>query len=365
MKYNYDEKTNKMLEELQASILEEYDNSPAISVRLNLLPMNHNAYDKYVRIKNEDGTFRTEIREHKVQNPVKTIAIHEATPGKADGSMPTKPPRYVTDVNHYERLVKSGTPKNPRPYGDSTAYHAMVAYPGLFGNPEIVLYLPATSSPEQLANKPLTKYAYGIERLCGEEQNYHLAIANQAMLAAFVLREIGYDKQAGAKHVFPHQFFARNNKACPARMLYATDLLEKTKTGKHLTQQEEDALKEYVPWDVFVNLVETFYERDKYPLELEQKFIMDHSDYEAYKKDPEHYNYAERRKFKEKTPIDPIRIAGPADPDYSYLRPIKPEENQNLTFKEIKYSKKDNKTNNNTNNNIKKNKNDKDDDLER
>lgn len=332
MKYNYDEKTNQMLEELEHSILEEYDSTPDISVRVALLPQYHSAYSKYRKVVDENGSVNTTINAHRTDTPVTTVAIHEATPGKPDGSMPTKPPRFKTNIAHYEKILRDGTPSDPRLYGSTIGYHSMIAYPGIMGNPEIVIYLPATCSPEQIANSALTKYTYGIERLCGEEQNYHMAIANQAMLAAFVLREIGYDRNSAPNHVFPHQFLAKNNKACPARTLYATELLEKKKAGQRLSLEDEEAIKEYVPWDVFSNLVEVFFERNRFPQELEEKFIMDKSDYEAYMQDPEGYNYSERKKFKQKTEIDPVRLTGPRELDVSYLRPVKTEELQNLTF---------------------------------
>ena len=114
------------------------------------------------------------------------------------------------------------------------------------------------------------------------------------MLTAFVLREMGYDKDTAMRHIFPHNFFAKNNKACPARMLYASTLLRKSQKEK-LTEQEIEDIKEYVPWEVYMKLVKTFLERDKYPQQLEEKFIYDMSDYEAYMKSPKEYNYRQRK----------------------------------------------------------------------
>ena len=315
MKYNYDDKTNKLLTDLEQEILAEYDDTPEISVRVNLLPMSHNTLSKYEKVFNEDGTRKTVTNEHNSEHAKTVVAIHESTPGMADGSMPTKPDKYIRGIPHYEKLLRYGS-KN-RPHGSTIGYHSMVAYPGLLNRPEIVIYLPATSSPDQVGNRDYAKYTYGIERLCGKEQNYHLGIANQAMLTAFVLREMGYDKESAMRHVFPHNFFAKNHKDCPARMLYASRLLEKTKEGIELTSEEQDIVKEYVPWQVFSNLVGSFFERDKYPQQLEEKFIMDMDDYQAYMSSPESYNYSERKKSKTKAKVDSVELTGAKEKQYN------------------------------------------------
>lgn len=298
MKYNFDEKTNQMLKELELQILEEYDNSRETHVRVNLLPLHHNATSKYEKIFDENGNKTIQVNEHNEEHDKTLVAIHEATPGKADGTMPTKPPESAVDIAHYEKLLRNED-KNGG-YGTTIGYHAMVAQPGLMERPEIVLYMPATFSPDQIGNTNYARFAYGIERLCGDKQNYHLAIANQAMLTAFVLKEMGYDKQAAMRHVFPHNFLAKNKKECPARMLYASRLLEKTKDGTELTEEELEVMKEYVPWQVFHSLVGRFLEREKFPQELEEKFIYDLDDYKAYMENPQGYNYSERRQDKEK-----------------------------------------------------------------
>lgn len=314
MNYNFNTTTNQLLTDLEQEILTEYDNVPEISVRVNLLPMSHNTLSKYEKIFNEDGTRKTVTNEHNSEHAKTVVSIHESSPGMTDGSMPTKPDKYKRSISHYEKLLRYGS-KN-RPHGSTIGYHSMVAYHGLLNKPEIVIYLPATSSPDQVGNRDYAKYTYGIERLCGEEQNYHLAIANQAMLTAFVLREMGYDKESAMKHVFPHNFFAKNHKDCPARMLYASRLLEKTKAGIELTPEEQSIVKEYVPWQVFSNLIKTFLERDKYPQELENKFIMDMEDYKAYMSDPKSYNYSERKKSKVKSNIDSVELTGSREKKY-------------------------------------------------
>jgi len=298
MKYHFDEKTNQMLKELEMQILEEYDKSPEIHVRVRLLPLEHNATSKYHKELDENGEMQFTIDESNEEHDKTVVAIHEATPGKSDGTMPTKPDENVVGINRYEKLLINED-KNEG-YGTTIGYHAMIAQPGLMNRPEIVLYMPATFSPNQIGNPNYQKYAYGIERLCGDKQNYHLAIANQAMLTAFVLKEIGYDKQAAMRHVFPHNFLAKNKKDCPARMLYASRLLDKTKDGAELTQEELEVIKEYVPWQVFHSLVGRFLEREKFPQELEEKFIYDLDDYKAYMENPQEYNYSERRKNKDK-----------------------------------------------------------------
>lgn len=301
MKYNFDEKTNQMLKELEEQILEEYDNSSETHVRVNLLPLNHNAMSKVHKKLDDNGNMVTTIDEPNEEHDKTVVAIHEAS-GTGDGPYPTKPPEDEVDVSiqHYEKLLRNED-KN-QGYGTTIGYHAMIAQPGLMKRPEIVLYMPATCSPNQVGNPAYQKYAYGIERLCGDKQNYHLAIANQAMLTAFVLKEMGYDKQAAMRHVFPHNFFAKNKKECPARMLYASRLLDKTKDGTELTEQELEIMKEYVPWQVFHSLVGRFLEREKFPQELEEKFIYDMSDYIAYMENPQEYNYSERRESKGKVP---------------------------------------------------------------
>lgn len=303
MKYNFDEKTNQMLKELEQQILEEYDNSPETHVRVNLLPLHHNATSKYEKIVDENGNKTTVINEHNEEHDKTLVAIHEATPGKPDGTMPTKPDESVVGINRYEKLLRNED-KNDG-HGTTIGYHAMIAQPGLMNRPEIVLYMPATFSPDQIGNTNYARFAYGIERLCGDKQNYHLAIANQAMLTAFVLKEMGYDKQAAIRHVFPHHFLVNRNKVanpkeCPARMLYASKLLDRTKDGTELTEEELEVMKEYVPWQVFHSLVGRFLEREKFPQELEEKFIYDLDDYRAYMEDPKSYNYSKRKLVKDK-----------------------------------------------------------------
>ena len=52
MKYNFSEEINKMLKELESSIMDEFDSSPEIGVRVNLLPKAHNTMSQYEHIVN-------------------------------------------------------------------------------------------------------------------------------------------------------------------------------------------------------------------------------------------------------------------------------------------------------------------------
>lgn len=262
------------------------------------------------------------VNEQNTHMDPRFVVIHETTPGKTkkyeDGIMtenverPTKPGRWIRSFDYYDKLIRNqgitdresaiaradeieAEFAQDRPFGRTIGYHARIDSPGLMGRDEIVLLMPATASPDQISNREMTPYVYGIERCGGEEQDYHKAVATQAMLAAFVCKEMGYDKELIEKRVFPHNFFAKFKNSCPNRMLYASILLQQGKK-RSLTAQEKEDIKEYVPWEVFSNLVVDFFERDRYPEELKRKFIYDMNDYEAYVKDPEHYNYEERRK---------------------------------------------------------------------
>lgn len=252
------------------------------------------------------------------------VAIHETTPGMTkkyeqgiltdadDVVRPTKPGRWVRSFDYYDKLIRNqGVTDREgaiarcdeieaefaqnRPFGRTIGYHARIDAPGLLGRDEIVILLPATASPDQISNKYMTPYVYGIERCVGEEQDFHKGIAMQAMLTAFVFKQLGYDVETVKKRVFPHNFFTKFKQSCPNRMLYASILLQASKK-REITEQEIKDIKEYVPWEVFTNLVTTFFERDKYPEELRRKFIYDMADYDAYMADPEGYNYEERRK---------------------------------------------------------------------
>lgn len=310
----YDSKMKKLLRDLRDEIMSEYDQSEPISVRVNLLPQSHNAMSEFE--KGNDGKVMINkngekmINKHNEHADPINIAIHETTPNNQTGVMkdgikskgikdPGKPQKNTRGAVRYDELLRYGflEAEKRKRHGRTIGYHARIDYPGLLGRPEIVILEPAVCSPDQVTNAKFAKSVYGIERLCGEEQNYHLAVANQAMLTAFVLKEMGYDNEMAMKHIFPHNFYAKNRKACPARMLYASALVEKSKKIA-LTQEEIDSIKEYVPWEVFMGLVSTFLERDKYPQELREKFIYDMSDYDAYSKDPKNYNYSERKKQK-------------------------------------------------------------------
>ena len=386
MEYKFSSEINQMLADLERKIMEEYDSSSEVGVRVNLMPKSHNTMSKYEKIldnneviarmneklgelkvelagcisrmesfkaeKNEieaekeeqvserlqtliqkleekiEKTKPTEdkiiVNEHNSHADPRFVVIHETTPGMTkkyeDGIMteadevvrPTKPGRWVRSFDYYDKLIRNQgiTDRESaiarcdeieaefaqnRPFGRTIGYHARIDAPGLFGRDEIVILLPATASPDQISNKVMTPYVYGIERCVGEEQDFHKGIATQAMLTAFVFKQLGYDVETVKKRVFPHNFFARFKQSCPNRMLYASILLQASKK-RELTEQELADIKEYVPWEVFTNLVTTFFERDRYPEELRRKFIYDMADYDAYMKDPQGYNYEERRK---------------------------------------------------------------------
>lgn len=318
----YRREIKEMLRNLRDEILEEYDESDEISVRVNLVPQSHNSMSEFE--KNEDGTIKAKNNYWNRHEAPINIAIHEATPGKTgtmdytkqkekgletrDVEIPTKPPKHICGWLRYDPLVrygakikdKDGNLKTRYKYGSTVGYHARIDYPGQFGKPEIVIIEPAVSSPDQIGNKTIGPYIYGIERCVGDEQNYHLSVANQAMLTAFVLRELGYNDKTAMTHVNTHNFWSRNKKACPARMLYASNLVWQSEKRK-LSNEEIDIIKEYVPYEVFMGLVKSFLERDKYPQELEEKFIYDMSDYEAYMKNPKEYSYRQRK------PLDKIK----------------------------------------------------------
>ena len=363
MEYKYSDQINEMLRKLEAQIMEEYDTSKEVGVRVNLMPKTHNTMSQYEKIldnneviarmneklgelkvelagcqsrmesfrneENEEESIKEEkiaerlqvliqkleekiektkptedkiiVNEHNSHADPRFVVIHETTPGMTkkyeEGIMteadevvrPTKPGRWVRSFDYYDKLIRNqgitdresaiarcdeieSEFAQDRPFGRTIGYHARIDAPGLFGRDEIVILLPATASPDQISNKVMTPYVYGIERCVGEEQDFHKGIATQAMLTAFVFKQ-----------------------SCPNRMLYASILLQASKK-RELTEQEIADIKEYVPWEVFTNLVTTFFERDKYPEELRRKFIYDMKDYDAYMADPQGYNYEERRK---------------------------------------------------------------------
>ena len=264
------------------------------------------------------------VNEHNSHADPRFVVVHETTPGMTkkyeQGIMtdseevvrPTKPGKWVRSFDYYDKLIRNqgitdresaiarcdeieAEFAQDRPFGRTIGYHARIDAPGLMGRDEIVILMPATASPDQISNKYMTPYVYGIERCVGEEQDFHKGIATQAMLTAFVFKQLGYDKETVERRVFPHNFFAKFKNSCPNRMLYASILLQASKK-RELTEQEIEDIKEYVPWEVFTNLVTTFFERDKYPEELRRKFIYDMKDYDAYVANPQGYNYEERRK---------------------------------------------------------------------
>lgn len=355
---NYNEDMKKMLRDLKNEILSKYDSSDEIKVRVNLLPKAHNSMSDTEKVVKPEEGMKVITNEHNRHNDPVNVVIHETTPGKTkfmpEGieteyvERPTKPAfhsakeLYKEDVTEEERKEMYSKNRSTEYYdklvrnqgyneghGRTIAYHARIDYPeddkqGMIGQQEIVIIMPATASPDQVSNRNVTPYVYGIERCVGDEQNYHLAIANQAMLTAFVLKEIGYDTDTAMKHIFPHNFFDKNKGACPARMLYASYLVEKINNRgmESLTEEERenalDDIKEYVPWEVFMGLVKEFFERDRFPEELQKKFIYDMSDYDAYMQNPSEYDYRERRALKPQRIKRTLDIKGE---EYAYPDP--------------------------------------------
>lgn len=362
MKYKYKD-VRRALRKLKDTIMEEYDNSPNYSVRVNLMPKAHNAMSEWEKVDNWGNLTKEQISEarsrgimhpvgdefykyvtelgldkedftesikvlhnsHNAHKDPTTIAIHEMTPGperfkpegiKTIGSeIATKPKHHFAEelyadgvteeersrlfkenrgVNHYDKLARNAGYNQG--HGRTILYHAGIYDKGLMDRPEIEILMPATASPDQVSNSSVTPYVYGIERCVNENQNFHLAIANQAMLSAFVLREMGYDdkKLAAMYHVLPHNALAKNHGACPARTMDASILVEESKR-RAISKKEMDTILEYVPWSVFQALVMEFFERNEFPEELERKFIYDMSDYDAYMQNPEQYDYRARK----------------------------------------------------------------------
>lgn len=386
MEYRFSDEINQMLRGLETEIMEEFDSSPEVGVRVNLMPKSHNTMSQYEKVLDNSEViarmneklgelqvehagcmsrievFKSEGKDDEVEQEEKVaqrlevliqrleekiektkptedriivneqnkhtdprfVVIHETTPGMTkkyehgimtDGEeviRPTKPGKWVRSFDYYDKLIRNqgitdresaigrcdeieAEFAQDRPFGRTIGYHARIDAPGLLGKDEIVILLPATASPDQISNKNMTPYVYGIERCVGEEQDFHKGIATQAMLTAFIFKQLGYDIETVKKRVFPHNFFARFKNSCPNRMLYASILLQQSKK-RELTEQELEDIKEYVPWEVFTNLVTTFFERNKYPQELRRKFIYDIADYDAYVADPQGYDYETRRK---------------------------------------------------------------------
>ena len=300
MEYKYSDQINEMLRKLEAQIMEEYDTSKEVGVRVNLMPKTHNTMSQYEKIldnneviarmneklgelkvelagcqsrmesfrneENEEESIKEEkiaerlqvliqkleekiektkptedkiiVNEHNSHADPRFVVIHETTPGMTkkyeEGIMteadevvrPTKPGRWVRSFDYYDKLIRNqgitdresaiarcdeieSEFAQDRPFGRTIGYHARIDAPGLFGRDEIVILLPATASPDQISNKVMTPYVYGIERCVGEEQDFHKGIATQAMLTAFVFKQLGYDEETVKKRVFPHNFFAR------------------------------------------------------------------------------------------------------------------------------------------------------------
>lgn len=295
MTYNFSDDINSFLKNIEEEIIKEYDSAPETKVVVKLLPISHNTFSEFEKIKGENGETKVTVNPQNRENVSTYVVVHETTPNQ-DKDIPRKPAADDRNLEHYELLLKRG--RNDYEYGDTIGYHALISCDKETNENQIILYLPAITSPDQVGNVNMTPFVYGIERLVHEGQNFHLAIANQAMLSAFYLSELGYNKNQILSHVFPHKFYAKNRKDCPARMLYATKLIEETKSGKQLTDEEKAIIEEYVPWQVFMNLIKTFALRKQYPKDLKDKFIFDLEDYEAYQADPISYNYQEQKSKK-------------------------------------------------------------------
>ena len=50
MEYKYSDQINEMLRKLEAQIMEEYDTSKEVGVRVNLMPKTHNTMSQYEKI---------------------------------------------------------------------------------------------------------------------------------------------------------------------------------------------------------------------------------------------------------------------------------------------------------------------------
>lgn len=295
MTYNFSEDINLFLKKIEEEIIKEYDSAPETKVVVKLLPLSHNATSEFEKVENENGEVEVTVNPQNRENVSTYVIIHETTPGPKEG-IPKKPAADDRNIEHYETLLNRGTEDSI--YGSTIGYHALISCDKDTNESQITIYMPAIASPDQAGNINATPIVYGIERLVNDGQNFHLAIATQAMLSAFYLSELGYDESQIVSHVFPHNFYAKNRKECPARMLYATKLIEEAKNGKQLTDEDKAIIKEYVPWQVFMNLIKTFAIRKQFPKSLKEKFIFDFEDYSAYKNDPITYNYQEQKKNK-------------------------------------------------------------------
>lgn len=323
----FDNATTNFLEELKEQILSEYDAAEEPSVLVKLLPLSHNVQgERQYEIDKSTGKL-VQVGTIGKKDSVKSyVVVHEATPSPNDGSIPTKPPEEKAGRIHYEKILYN-LDKN-KGFGGTVGYHAIVGTPEALRKDSITIFLPLITTPEQTGNKKTNIFTYGIERLCGDKQNYHYNIAVQAMLTAFVLKQLGYSPEEAKSYCMPHMFFSKAKKKCPARMLYASELLEQKKKGKILTAEMKAIIAEYVPWEVFSDLVEEFAIRDRYPEELRKKFIFDKSDQIAYEANPELYDYEQRKASKSIETQNPFREYKEYDPEVAIKRKLRENDNE-------------------------------------
>ena len=50
MEYKFSSEVNQMLADIERKIMEEYDSSPEVGVRVNLMPKSHNTMSQYEHI---------------------------------------------------------------------------------------------------------------------------------------------------------------------------------------------------------------------------------------------------------------------------------------------------------------------------
>ncbi len=128
-----------MLEVLKYEIIEQYDNSKEISIRVNLLPQSHNAMSEYEKdndketIRNNNGKIKMINEHNKHADPI-NIAIHETSPSKTlqmqegletdtdEIERPTKPTAWTRGFDRYDKLVRDGVGAEPKRYGSTIVY---------------------------------------------------------------------------------------------------------------------------------------------------------------------------------------------------------------------------------------------------
>lgn len=150
------------------------------------------------------------------------VTIHETSLGT------NIEPAYK-DVNHYINMVMN-PPKGMEPIG----YHYLVS------DSEVIRLIPDNQYTCHAGTKQGNKQSIGIERVVNVNTNFERAIANQALVAATLMRK--YD--IPLCNVVPHKMW--NGKECPARLL----------AGMH------------GGWSGFINQVNEFFQTKRFLIEL-------------------------------------------------------------------------------------------------